>query len=513
MTTRLFWLTVVSFVWVVASGLGCTPDESSGSSPDTAATDVSDVGDTGAGDAADTEVTDAADTGDDPEDTGRDTTRHDTEEDSGVRDTTADAPETAADGGGDTSDASPPPPGDYYIAPDGDDDNPGTEQEPFATIEAAAAAASPGDLIYVRGGTYPPDDLVRIDEDGEEENRITMRAYPGEEPVFDFANVEGSNGDHAIQIENAEWWHIEGLEIKNGPAGGFWIAENSAHITLENCEASRFGRSAKWGATGFIVRGHAEDVLLKNCDSHHNANMKGDDKYGNADGFVVGSPDGPHVSDVVLRGCRAWHNSDDGLDLFFATNPVLIEEMWVWGNGLDDDAGSISGDPNAELGNGVGFKLGGDTDDGRDTGPTDHTIRFSVAFQNRRRGFDENANGGALTVYNNTAFDNGHRGFSFYRGEDSELRNNVSFRDTSPPLLDAADSQSNSWDDGTGVTVADDDFQSLDVSQFAGPRQPDGSLPDVRVLHLAPGSDLVDAGVDVGLDYNGSAPDLGAFER
>ena len=31
-------------------------------------------------------------------------------------------------------------------------------------------------------------------------------------------------------------------------------------------------------------------------------------------------------------------------------------------------------------------------------------------------------------------------------------------------------------------------------------------------MHLAPGSDLIDGGVNVGLPYNDAAPDLGAFE-
>jgi len=32
-------------------------------------------------------------------------------------------------------------------------------------------------------------------------------------------------------------------------------------------------------------------------------------------------------------------------------------------------------------------------------------------------------------------------------------------------------------------------------------------------LRLAPGSTLIDAGVDVGLPYESAAPDLGAFEH
>ena len=39
-----------------------------------------------------------------------------------------------------------------------------------------------------------------------------------------------------------------------------------------------------------------------------------------------------------------------------------------------------------------------------------------------------------------------------------------------------------------------------------------GELPDVPFLHLAPDSDAIDAGVNVGLPFHGAAPDLGAFE-
>ena len=62
------------------------------------------------------------------------------------------------------------------------------------------------------------------------------------------------------------------------------------------------------------------------------------------------------------------------------------------------------------------------------------------------------------------------------------------------------------------VTVNAADFQSLDASQMTLPRKADGSLPDITFMHLTSGSDLIDAGLNVGLPYNGAAPDLGAFE-
>jgi hypothetical protein len=68
----------------------------------------------------------------------------------------------------------------------------------------------------------------------------------------------------------------------------------------------------------------------------------------------------------------------------------------------------------------------------------------------------------------------------------------------------------NSWNAPFQATEAD--FLSVDTTGLRGPRKPDGSLPDLPFLHLVQGSDLIDAGTDVGLPFNGPAPDLGAFE-
>ncbi len=38
-------------------------------------------------------------------------------------------------------------------------------------------------------------------------------------------------------------------------------------------------------------------------------------------------------------------------------------------------------------------------------------------------------------------------------------------------------------------------------------------LPDIDFLRLRENSDLIDKGTNVGLPYNGDAPDLGAFEH
>ncbi|HFX17878.1 MAG TPA: T9SS type A sorting domain-containing protein, partial [Flavobacteriales bacterium] len=60
--------------------------------------------------------------------------------------------------------------------------------------------------------------------------------------------------------------------------------------------------------------------------------------------------------------------------------------------------------------------------------------------------------------------------------------------------------------------IINDNFISNDDTVISGPRNPDGSIPDSNFLKLKPESLFIDAGVNVGMSFNGAAPDLGAFE-
>ena len=42
----------------------------------------------------------------------------------------------------------------YYVSPSGNDSNPGTFSLPWKTINKAARSVIPGDIVYIRGGTY-----------------------------------------------------------------------------------------------------------------------------------------------------------------------------------------------------------------------------------------------------------------------------------------------------------------------------------------------------------------------
>jgi hypothetical protein len=115
-------------------------------------------------------------------------------------------------------------------------------------------------------------------------------------------------------------------------------------------------------------------------------------------------------------------------------------------------------------------------------------------------------------LLNNTAYRNGtNYGFGnpVSSGQKHYFRNNISL--SGPVSIANADAKNNSWDTGPLAIAAD--FVSLDLSTATAPRNPDGSLPNNNLFTLTANSALIDKGVNVGLPYLGSAPDLGAFEK
>ena len=97
--------------------------------------------------------------------------------------------------------------------------------------------------------------------------------------------------------------------------------------------------------------------------------------------------------------------------------------------------------------------------------------------------------------------------------ESLTIKNTVSLAGNSNDSFSATttDIINNSWQNG--IVINSSDFVSLNTDLLSSPRQADGSLPEVDFMKLVDGSDLIDAGVTLGEPFNGSAPDLGAFEK
>ncbi|HMQ44510.1 MAG TPA: T9SS type A sorting domain-containing protein, partial [Mariniflexile sp.] len=138
-----------------------------------------------------------------------------------------------------------------------------------------------------------------------------------------------------------------------------------------------------------------------------------------------------------------------------------------------------------------------------------------IAAGNGVDGFEHNSNRGDVTLYNCSAYGNG-RNINFGStniANSLTIKNTVSFGGVSGGDSYSATTTNitnNSWQNGLVANAAD--FVSLDLNLLTSPRKADGSLPDIDFLKLVPGSDLIDKGINVGLPFNGAAPDLGYLE-
>lgn len=380
----------------------------------------------------------------------------------------------------------------YYVSVDGSDSNYGTTLEtPFASVVTAISKVAAGDSILVRGGTYQHSVTISISKSGTQSDSIYLLAYADEKPILDFtATTFGKRG----MTLSGSYWKIKGFEMKY--AGDNALNISGSNNTIEFCSFHDNEDS------GLQLGGGAHDNKVINCDSYFNADPT---DYGDADGFACKLDVG---SNNYFYGCRAWCNVDDGWDGYMRGNDdvnTVLDNCWTWGNGFLKDGT----DPGAKA-NGNGFKVGGSDDKNL---KHNFTLTNCLAFYNKAKGFDQNNNMGSMFFYNCTGYSNKGNDYSIpgaiAAGKTAEIKNCVLFNGKKS-LASFVVQESNSWDSKFSVDASD--FISVDTTGISGPRQNDGSLPEIEFMHLANTSDLINAGIDLGLPFLGIAPDLGAFE-
>ncbi|RZK63234.1 MAG: T9SS type A sorting domain-containing protein [Hymenobacter sp.] len=460
-----------------------------------------------------------------------------------------------------------------YVAPSGLDTNGGTIAAPFLTIQRAQTAVSAGDTVYVRGGTYLMRNtnisghstaaagsyayITLLSKSGSATaGRINYWAYPGEQPVFNYAgvdpNVTNTNTTanptgvpapyrlSAFEVTGS-YIYLRGLEVV-----GVRVPLVATNVnTLSIC----FSQSGAGGnniyerlsmhdgqAIGFyLTRGG--NTLVLNCDAYRNndnvntANTTGTAGGGNVDGFGA-HPNNATYTGNVFRGCRAWQNSDDGYDCISAFAATTFENCWAFYNGYTQNFVS--------RGDGNGFKAGGYGTSATPSVPATiprNVVQGCVSVRNKANGFYANHHPGGVTFVDNTAYRNGGGASSAnynllnrkpdytadVPGYNHVVQNNLSYLPGSVGNdLINYDPATCTIDHNTyapssiGVTVSASDFIGLDTTLLRAPRQAGGSLPIIQTLRLAPGSGLIDAGTTAnypaGLTYTGRAPDVGAYE-
>lgn len=458
-------------------------------------------------------------------------------------------------------------PADYYVAVNGDDNNPGTFTQPWGTWQKAFSNAQAGDTVYFRGGTYYPLAVLPatnsavyhspvqqpvVGYNGTATERICFFNYPGETPILDCSLLDtvGRNFNGAISLMNSHFLHLKGLHVTNvyQPTSGELAsgigASWSSNIIFENLEVSNVGGRGMsfWGLAGNSTTPEIPFDTTKyiNCDVFNCIDSLSSVPGNGSDAWKLDNEDAGYL---YFYGCRAWNCGDDGFDIS-GPGLTIFEHCWSFDHHY----------PEALDGN--GFKFGGNRGKdayidgngqvvlGTQVPGVRKILKNCISANNIGLGYFDLGYApyypNNVRFYNNVSYNNGI-GISMsinetYSGQNQGVyKNNIIYatqendaagRPYNLSVTEYYIESHNTWDFADTsvvgsipwwiptdtVTVTDDDFVSLDAAQLSLPRKPDGSLPDITFMRLAEGSDLIDAGTDVGTPFIGSAPDIGYHE-
>lgn len=434
------------------------------------------------------------------------------------------------------------------------DINPGTNINfPWATWQKAFVSAQAGDTVYFRGGTWTPSakaivgyPICDIDPKGGRGHNGTYNKpicffnYPGEVPVLDGKNAcQSTTGNVGIAITGATHLKFRGLTIRNI----YMLSEthNSSGVGVVACGNISFENMTVHdiGGSGFWIAGY-DTLTIKNCDAYRCVdNLDPTCPGGDGDGYTITSKgtDADTFKIAYISGSRAWDCSDDGWDV---STPKQLDwhDCWTFRNGK-------------LCGGGDGIKLAYSH---LYTSSKRKIYNCVSAFNSSAVGWVNlnSSNYGIFNeIYNITSYKDFIGFISAIGAYDSDitsesliLKNNIVYKsrndygpgsetvparfyaskfDVGPPEHVFIENNSFIWDDIYGNSkqnplfdINDQDFINVDsariIEELSAPRKPDGSLPDLNFLRYVKGSDLIDAGIDVGLPFEGKKPDLGAIE-
>ncbi len=320
------------------------------------------------------------------------------------------------------------------MATDGNDSNPGTESQPWRTIQKANNTLQSGDTVHIRAGTYQ--ESIIPSRSGTEGNYITYAAYPGEEVILDLSS------GIAISIIRHDHIIVDGLVIEGNGQAQWGEVVYSTHIIVRNCTM----RNATKDRMGFHLYQSSFNELIGNLFYHHGELVV--DESGGTDALkldigcnynlIEGNrfEEGVHgVLDVrgsfnVIRGNHFQNNWYRDVNIGYADGGASPASRNLWEGNVFAQSFNVFRGGEWRFGAGLQFS-------------SDHNIlRRNVFYENQGGGLDFQVYGGSMAcpnandnrVYNNVFYRGGDAGIVFHKYDTTMnlsgniFKNNVLFQ-------------------------------------------------------------------------------------
>ena len=274
----------------------------------------------------------------------------------------------------------------YYMAPTGSDSNSGTISSPWKTLAHGAAAMKAGYTLYVRGGTYTGQGSSNTMpmSSGTSSAPITIKAYPGETPIFD--GTGGSGSGYFVVFSNTSYVVFDGITIThyNFP---ILMYHTNNYITIQNCALRNNGTDTGLHQGIYIMNdyptttGNSNITIRNNIIDHqasggiccwHGNNVKGLLIYNNVitnchQGILMGdNTQNIQIYNNTIDSCgygmdlgQAGQNIATGVLNLVMKNNIITNSSTMGIRVGSFNAGSVTGTNNLWYGNATDIQWNG----------------------------------------------------------------------------------------------------------------------------------------------------------
>jgi parallel beta-helix repeat protein len=217
------------------------------------------------------------------------------------------------------------------------DSGPGTADQPFCTIGAAASTTTPGTTVLVSAGTYAEQVAPKSGAAG---SPVTFVAEPGE-------TVTVTGNGRGFSLSNRTWVTIERFNINNTTGDGLYVT-NSSFIKLIGNHVSDAGSPSSGQTARGITLNKTTDSLVSNNVVDHNTDYGVYVVSGSTRNEIVGNQLSFNARQFTraASGIRlhsspsntissnvSHHNEDSGIELITGSNNTLVVNNVSYENG------------------------------------------------------------------------------------------------------------------------------------------------------------------------------------
>lgn len=263
--------------------------------------------------------------------------------------------------------------------PDANDSNPGTEAEPWLTLDNAETETLPGDTVFVKAGTYAKSHTW--------ENMtgpIAIRVFPGHKVYIGRGDTTG----YGIRLSDSSYITLDGFTIDQaGQPIQIWDCD---HVVVENCVISNSTQEGIKVGAAFQQGGGSYDCIVRNNYIHHCARVSGLNGEGVYIGNSLGNQgtDGDFTARILVLNNLIHDCDDEGIECKQNTSACImdgnhIHHTFKQAVYLRGDHGFPTFDPKHIVRNNIVHDI---------VGPTTQGVGIW-------------AEGGGATIYNNVVYD------------------------------------------------------------------------------------------------------------